>query len=76
MIIPVRCFTCGKVLANKWMKYLEEVKELESKKSGDESELATNFDPILRAEILDKLFIDRICCRRHLLSHCDIIDNI
>lgn len=22
MIIPVRCFTCGKVLANKWETYL------------------------------------------------------
>eukprot|EP00287_Rhodomonas_sp_CCMP768_P004333 CAMPEP_0196736452 /NCGR_PEP_ID=MMETSP1091-20130531/14520_1 /TAXON_ID=302021 /ORGANISM="Rhodomonas sp., Strain CCMP768" /LENGTH=73 /DNA_ID=CAMNT_0042080195 /DNA_START=62 /DNA_END=283 /DNA_ORIENTATION=+ len=23
MIIPVRCFTCGKVIGNKWIKYLE-----------------------------------------------------
>ena len=23
MIIPVRCFTCGKVIGNKWEKYLE-----------------------------------------------------
>lgn len=23
MIIPVRCFTCGKVIGNKWDKYLE-----------------------------------------------------
>ncbi len=22
MIIPVRCFTCGKVIGNKWDKYL------------------------------------------------------
>ncbi|CEO95410.1 DNA-directed RNA polymerases I, II, and III subunit RPABC5 [Plasmodiophora brassicae] len=22
MIIPVRCFTCGKVIGNKWEKYL------------------------------------------------------
>ena len=22
MIIPVRCFTCGKVIANKWETYL------------------------------------------------------
>ena len=21
MIIPIRCFTCGKVIANKWEKY-------------------------------------------------------
>lgn len=23
MIIPVRCFTCGKVVGNKWQRYLE-----------------------------------------------------
>lgn len=23
MIIPIRCFTCGKVIGNKWEKYLE-----------------------------------------------------
>lgn len=23
MIIPVRCFTCGKVLGNQWEQYLE-----------------------------------------------------
>ena len=23
MIIPVRCFTCGKVIGNKWGKYVE-----------------------------------------------------
>ena len=23
MIIPVRCFTCGKVIGNKWQRYLE-----------------------------------------------------
>ena len=27
MIIPVRCFTCGKVIGNKWRKYLELLQE-------------------------------------------------
>ena len=27
MIIPIRCMTCGKILADKWFKYLELVKE-------------------------------------------------
>lgn len=22
MIIPIRCFTCGKIMGNKWEKYL------------------------------------------------------
>lgn len=30
MIIPIRCFTCGKVVGNKWESYLSllQVKEL------------------------------------------------
>ena len=27
MIIPVKCFTCGKVLGNKYRYYLEKVRE-------------------------------------------------
>lgn len=27
MIIPIRCFTCGKVIGNKWDRYLELVKQ-------------------------------------------------
>ena len=27
MIIPIRCFTCGKVIGNKWRKYLELLEE-------------------------------------------------
>ena len=23
MIIPIRCFTCGKVIGNKWERYIE-----------------------------------------------------
>ena len=26
MIIPIRCFTCNKVIANKWGEYLELLK--------------------------------------------------
>lgn len=26
MLIPVRCFTCGKVIASKWAQYQEEKK--------------------------------------------------
>lgn len=31
MIIPVRCFTCGKVIGNKWEKYQELIAEYEEK---------------------------------------------
>ena len=31
MLIPVRCFTCGKVIGNKWEKYQELITEYEEK---------------------------------------------
>lgn len=30
MIIPVRCFTCGKVIADKWEEYKKEVSKGEN----------------------------------------------
>lgn len=27
MIIPIRCFTCGKVIGNKWHRYLQLLNE-------------------------------------------------
>lgn len=79
MIIPVRCFTCGKVLANKWKAYQRDLRKLEEdhqQEMREEDKMAPNFDPILRGQLLDKLHIERICCRRHMLSHSDIIDII
>lgn len=80
MIIPVKCMTCGKVLANKWVKYQEKCAQLES---GDKSanvddnfELADNFSKNLKHKILNDLGIKRICCRRHMLSHVDLVDII
>ncbi len=32
MIIPVRCFSCGKVLGSKWEKYQKLLKEGKSQK--------------------------------------------
>ena len=29
MIIPIKCFTCGKVIADKYRYYLEEVRKIE-----------------------------------------------
>ena len=27
MIIPIRCFTCNQIIANKWNKYQEKIQE-------------------------------------------------
>jgi DNA-directed RNA polymerase subunit N len=58
-MIPVRCFTCGKVISTAYEEY---------KRRKEEGE-----DP---QKILDDLSLDRYCCRRMLLTHKEIIDEI
>jgi DNA-directed RNA polymerase subunit N (RpoN/RPB10) len=78
MIIPVRCFTCGHVLADKWNYYVKRCKELESEqKEQDKTELnPEHFDKTIRQKVFEELGLDRICCRRMFLGHVDLIDTI
>lgn len=59
-MIPVRCFTCGKVISGIWDEYRKRVKE-------------KNESP---KEVLDDLGIKRYCCRRMLLTHVELIDTL
>lgn len=58
-MIPVRCFTCGRVVS----VYYEEFKK--RRDAGEEIR-----------DILDDLGIERYCCRRMLLTHKEIIDDL
>jgi len=59
IIIPVRCFSCGSLVGDKWEDFARRVKE------GEDS-----------GKVLDSLGVKRYCCRRMLLSHVEIIDEI
>lgn len=72
MIIPIRCFTCGKVLADKWEYYVKEsLTETEDGKTEYK-----NIEPTNKKKIFEKLELNKICCRRHMLSHIDLIEKI
>lgn len=78
MIIPVRCFTCNRVIGSKYEKYLQIIS------SEKNSENIMNGDPdidLSNETIYQKAFKeigveDRYCCKRHLLSHIDLIEKI
>lgn len=80
MIIPIRCFTCGKVLADKWSAYLREVRDGDDKRKDDvDSETSKKPDSVVvgdKGPAMDRLGITKLCCRRHMLSSIDIIDII
>lgn len=76
MIIPVRCFTCGNVLADKYMYYIRKVrqKKLATDMNVDKVVYMTpeNTKKTPEGETLDELKLHKYCCRRHMLTHVDI----
>jgi len=76
MIIPVKCFTCGKVLGNKYLYYLSKVREEKNKKNIDENDVIylteENTKKTPEGKCLDELGLTKMCCRRHMLTHVDI----
>jgi len=84
MIIPIRCFTCGKVLADKYDYYVAEAEKLlagdsntDAAKTKPKSEAAVkHFDNGHTGKIMDKIGLTRYCCRRHMLSQVDLMDTI
>ena len=74
----MRCFSCGKVIGDKWNAYLELL-------SRDMSEgwvirraaLFRDFELILIfSDALDELQLKRYCCRRMVLTHVDLIEKL
>ena len=76
MIIPVKCFTCGKVIANKYNYYQREVRKRKYEKGVTFDRvryLTTEYaEKTAEGEVLDMLRLKKMCCRRHILTHVDI----
>lgn len=77
MIIPIRCMNCGKPIADKWLKYKEMLKSMK----GDQAEVPFYMDGTTvpntpEKQLLDKLKLYRICCRKHFLTQKDLMDKI
>jgi len=60
MIIPIRCFSCGKVTGDLWERYIRLISESEMEE----------------AEALDAVGLQRYCCRRMVLTHVDLIEKL
>nr|AIE96986.1 DNA-directed RNA polymerase, subunit N (RpoN/RPB10) [uncultured marine group II/III euryarchaeote AD1000_88_G11] len=68
----MKCFTCGKVLADKYLYFLREV----NNKKGDRPEIVyltkEETKKSVEGEVLDSLGLNKSCCRVHMLTHVDI----
>ena len=80
MIIPIRCTSCGKVIAHLWEDYanklqqeynqkvpLSDLKQIKDIQDSDES---------VEKKLLDEMGLHRYCCRRMILSHVDMSDKL
>lgn len=82
MIIPIRCFTCNKVIAHLWEEYQNRLQAsfIEEDIPNNTKKRFVNIDTIenktTEGKILDDLGIKRYCCRRMMLSHIDLTDKI
>ena len=81
MIIPVKCFTCGMVISNKYRYYQAEVRKMKMAKNVGSN--SNDIDKVLyltkefhektpEGHVLDQLGMKKMCCRRHFLTHVDI----
>ena len=77
MIIPIRCMNCGMVLADKWRFYQQRLKELyETEKVQPIYMDGKNVPKTHELEVMQMLGLTRYCCRKHMLTHVDLLDKI
>ncbi len=65
MLTPVRCFSCGTVVADKYETYKEAYDKF---KRGEDTKKPK--------EVLDELGLFKYCCRRMIVSQVNLIDII
>ncbi len=68
LIIPIRCFSCNRVIASDYRKFQKKINEIREKRREPTPEEISN--------IMDDLGLEKYCCRRMILSHIELIDEI
>ena len=87
MIIPMRCYTCGKILSDKWVPYINAVQNDKNKETGEVNEsnnLELKYIDIknpepeksIEGKILDEMKLDKYCCRRMMLGNVHLISSL
>ena len=88
MIIPVRCYTCGEVLSDKWIPYIIAV---QTDKNSEEGKVNPETDSLelkyidiknstpeksIEGKVLDELELHKYRCRRMMLGNVHIISYL
>ena len=88
MIIPMRCFTCGEVLADKWVPYITAIQDEKNKvreevdPESNDLELRyidihnPNPEVSIEGKIMDEMNLHKYCCRRMMLGNVHIVSYL
>ncbi len=82
MIIPVRCFTCNKVVGHLWEEYQAKIQQnyleqdIKNHRRNRFVSLETLENKTFEGKVLDEIGLKKYCCRRMLLSHVDLCEKI
>lgn len=84
MLVPIRCFTCGKPLGDKWETFLRRIREEKFKKEIDLNEDEDQFIDLTSGEfvktisgnVMDELGLVRYCCRIQMFTTIDLSEEI
>jgi DNA-directed RNA polymerase subunit N (RpoN/RPB10) len=85
MIIPIRCFTCGEILGDKWTPFIILTNKEKNKNNEDMKENDLNIETIniennvgktVEGKVLDTLNLNKMCCRRMILSNVHLISYV
>lgn len=71
MIIPIRCFTCGQILASKYKTYCSNIEKI---KESNIMDLTDNTD-VYKKE-MEKIGIKRYCCKKQFLGQINILEKL
>jgi DNA-directed RNA polymerase subunit N (RpoN/RPB10) len=77
MIIPIKCVSCGTVIADKYRFYQEQVRRIKLSRGLKVDKVVyltkEKTEKTPEGTVLDDMDIVRVCCRRHFLTHVDIL---
>jgi DNA-directed RNA polymerase I, II, and III subunit RPABC5 len=76
MIIPIRCFSCNNILADKWNYYKQELRSVKGRKEERYYMDGTQIPQTVELTIMNRLGLKRPCCRKQFLTHVDLMEKI
>jgi DNA-directed RNA polymerase subunit N (RpoN/RPB10) len=77
-MIPIKCFTCGRMLADRYRLYTHIVQQQKNELAEREPARVKYFtsdfvgEKSIEGKVMDEMGFHNACCRRHVMTNVDI----